>query len=195
MIVEGRYLFRGPRETVFRLLQDPEVLVKALPGAKQLERVGEGRYQGAANVGIGPVTAGEFAMTVEIRDAAPPETFTMDVEGKGAIGFTRGTATVTLTEEEEGTAMVYRADLQIGGKIAGVGQRLLDTASKAMTRQGLEAVNKELQARLAPPPAAGETAGSAGTQARRWYQRKEAVLVVLAAVLLIYLIRSCGGAG
>ena len=153
MIVEGRHAFAAPRETVYALLQDPDVLVKVLPGAKSLARTAEHRFEGRMAVGIGPVTAGEFAVVVELHDQVPPEHFGMRVDGKGAIGFTRGDAAVDLTEEAGQTIMAYRADLQIGGKIAGVGQRLLDSASRTMTRQGLDALNRELEARLGQPPA------------------------------------------
>ena len=73
----------------------------------------------------------------------------MQVDSKGALGFTRGSATVNLDEVEGGTRMRYHADLSIGGKVAGVGQRLLDQVAKMMTKQGLDALNKELEARLA----------------------------------------------
>ncbi len=149
MIVEGSFTFQGPREVVWDLLLDPAVLVKALPGAKELTRTGEDEFKGSMQVGVGPVTAGQFAVTVALRDKVPPESFAMQVDGKGGIGFARGTARVELAQLEDGsTLMNYKADLQVGGKIAGIGQRLLDSASKTMTRQGLEAVNRELQLRL-----------------------------------------------
>ncbi|MBI2401737.1 MAG: carbon monoxide dehydrogenase subunit G [Gemmatimonadetes bacterium] len=161
MIVEGEFTFQGPREMVWNLLQDPEVLAKALPGAKTLTQTAEDRFEGAMQVGVGPVTAGAFSVTVVLKDQVAPERFSMQVDGKGGIGFTRGTASVELRAAEGGgTLMKYRADLQIGGKIAGVGQRVLDSASRAMTKQGLEAVNRELQSRLtgaAPAPARSRT--------------------------------------
>jgi carbon monoxide dehydrogenase subunit G len=152
MIVEGRHAFAAPRETVYALLQDPDVLVKVLPGAKSLARTAVHRFEGLMAVGVGPVTAAEFAVVVELHDQVPPEHFSMRIDGKGAIGFTRGDAAVDLTEESGQTMMVYRADLQIGGKIAGVGQRLLDSASRTMTRQGLEALNREIEARIGRSP-------------------------------------------
>jgi len=148
VIVDGRYTFAAPRETVYALLQDPEVLVKALPGAQALERTGDDQFEGVMTVGVGPVTAGEFSLAVELHDKHPPEGFSMRMESKGAMGFVKGAATIVLTEEAGETIMVYNADLKIGGKIASVGQRLLDSVSKAMTKQGLEAVNDELQLRL-----------------------------------------------
>jgi carbon monoxide dehydrogenase subunit G len=150
MIVEGTYAFAAPRAAVWRLLLDPTVLVKALPGAKRLERAGDDRFEGVMQVGVGPVTAAEFAVTIALTDTVEPERYAMDVDGRGSLGFTRGRASVELTVTPDGgTAMRYRAELEVGGKIAAVGQRLLDSAAKLMTRQGLEALNKELRARLA----------------------------------------------
>lgn len=158
MIVNGEHTFAAPRETVWTLLQDPEVLAKAMPGARRLERTGDGRYEGVIRIGVGPVTAAEWALQVELRDLLPPESYTMLVDSRGALGFTRGTARVELLEEPGGTRMRYQADLQVGGKVAGVGQRLLDQVAKMMTRQGLEALSREMEARLADAPGSGEPA-------------------------------------
>jgi carbon monoxide dehydrogenase subunit G len=149
MILSGTFTFEGPRARVWEILQDPEVLAKALPGTKTLTKAGDDRYQGVMKVSVGPMSAAEFAINVELRDKAAPETFTMLIDGKGAVGFTKGTATIAL-EEQPGpvTVMTYTSDVQIGGKIAGVGQRLLESVGKMMTKQALEALNKELQQRL-----------------------------------------------
>jgi carbon monoxide dehydrogenase subunit G len=148
MIVDGEHTFAGPRQTVWNLLQDPDVLAKAMPGARKLVRTGEGTYEGVIRIGVGPVTAAEWSLGVTLRDLVEPESYVMQVESKGALGFTRGTADVALDEVEGGTRMRYHADLAIGGKVASVGQRLLDQVAKMMTRQGLDALGKELDARL-----------------------------------------------
>jgi carbon monoxide dehydrogenase subunit G len=149
MIVDGEHTFPGPRQTVWNLLQDPEVLAKAMPGARRLTLTGDGEYQGVIRIGVGPVTAAEWSLSVKLADEVPPESYTMLVESKGALGFTRGQATVNLDEVDGGTRMRYHADLSVGGKVAGVGQRLLDQVAKMLTKQGLDALNKELEARLA----------------------------------------------
>jgi carbon monoxide dehydrogenase subunit G len=149
MIVSGTFSFAGPPETVWQLLRDPEVLVKTLPGAKQLARTTADRYEGVMQIGVGPVTAAEFLVAVTLADQVPHERYAMLLDGKGALGFARGTAHVALAPEGAGgTIMKYRAELQVGGKIAAVGQRLLDSAAKLVARQGLEALNRELRARL-----------------------------------------------
>lgn len=149
MNLSGAFTFAGPRATVWDLLQDPEVLARSLPGTERLTRVGEDRFEGAMTVSVGPVTAARFAVTVALGDKAPPERFTMQIDGRGGVGFTRGTASIALTEPPEGgTLMDYTADVQIGGRIAAVGQRLLESVARAMMRQALDALNRELQARL-----------------------------------------------
>ena len=149
MILSGTFTFEGPRSRVWEILQDPAVLAKALPGTKTLTKVGEDKYQGVMKVSVGPVNAAEFAMSVELKDKVEPEKFSMVIDGKGGVGFTKGTASIAL-EEQPGpvTVMTYTSDVQVGGKIAAVGQRLLESVGKMMTRQALDALNKELKSRL-----------------------------------------------
>jgi carbon monoxide dehydrogenase subunit G len=149
MILTGTFTFNGPRAAVWDLLQDPAVLAKALPGTKTLTRTAEDRYQGVMKVSVGPMTAAEFAVNVELKDKVAPETFSMHIDGKGAVGFTKGTATIELHEQPGPvTVMKYTSDVQVGGRIAAVGQRLLESVGKMMTKQALEALEKELQSRL-----------------------------------------------
>jgi carbon monoxide dehydrogenase subunit G len=149
MIVEGTHLFPGPRDVVWALLLDPEVLAKTMPGTASIVRVSDDRYEGTMAVGIGPISAATFDVTITTTDRVEPEHYTMQIEGRGKFGFTRGKAAVTLVPEGTGTAMRYQADLVVGGKIAAVGQRLLDSVSKLMLRQGLDAMTRELERRLA----------------------------------------------
>jgi uncharacterized protein len=152
MILSGTFTFNGPRATVWQLLQDPAVLAKALPGTKTLTRIADDRYQGVMKVSVGPVSAAEFAVNVELKDKFEPERFSMHIDGKGGVGFTRGTAHIELQEQPGPvTVMHYSSDVQVGGKIAAVGQRLLESVGKMMTKQALEALNKELQVRLGQP--------------------------------------------
>jgi carbon monoxide dehydrogenase subunit G len=149
MILSGTFTFNGPRVTVWDLLQDPAVLAKALPGTKTLTKTSEDHYEGVMKVSIGPMTAAEFSVKVELKDKVAPERFAMHIDGKGGVGFTTGTATIELQElPGPVTVMNYNSHVQIGGRIAGVGQRLLESVGKMMTKQALDALNKELQARL-----------------------------------------------
>jgi carbon monoxide dehydrogenase subunit G len=149
MNLNGSFTFHGPRATVYDLLQDPTVLVKALPGAKTLTKTGDDRYEGTMKVSIGPVTATEFAMSVTLSDKVPPTSFNLQIEGKGAAGFTRGTAAIELADApNDTTVMSYSSDVQVGGRIASVGQRLMESVGKMMMKQALESLNKALTARL-----------------------------------------------
>jgi carbon monoxide dehydrogenase subunit G len=153
MIVEGTYTFPGPREVVFRLLLDPDVLAKTMPGATSIARVNEDRYEGKMGVGIGPITAAEFDVVITMTEKVVPESYQMQIDGRGRFGFTRGKASVRLTADGESTVMHYEADMMVGGKIAAVGQRLLDSVSRMMLKQGLEAMSAELDRRLGKEPA------------------------------------------
>lgn len=149
MNLNGTFTFNGPRAVVWELLQDPDVLAKALPGTERLTRAGTDRFEGVMKVSVGPVTAAQFAVTVSLKDQVPPERVAMQIDGKGAVGYTRGTATVELAEQPDGsTLMQYASDVQVGGKIAAVGQRLLDSVAKMMMRQALDGLDRELRARL-----------------------------------------------
>lgn len=148
MIVEGEFTFSAPRHSVWTLLQDPDVLVKAMPGAQRLITTGDGTYEGTVRIGVGPVTAAQWTLSVALHDRDEPKRYMMKVDTKGPLGFTRGSASVELAEEGGGTTMRYHADLQIGGKVAGIGQRLLDQVAKQLTRKGLEALSREMELRL-----------------------------------------------
>jgi carbon monoxide dehydrogenase subunit G len=154
--LEGEFIFDGPREDVWELVRDPDVLATALPGTQSLVQVGKNEYEGVMNVRIGPV-AGVFSGRIVVSDEVPPETCTLTVEGQGKAGFINGTGYINLIDQGDGTTLMkYDGEMQIGGRLASVGQRLIDTTSKSMIRQGLETLNKVLQARIAVKTGGGE---------------------------------------
>lgn len=147
MRLEGEYIFDGPREEVWEVVRDPDVLVTALPGTQKLELVGENEYAGQMHVRIGPVS-GVFSGRLVVSDEVPPESCTLSVDGRGAPGFGKGVGYITLLEQEgDRTLLKYEGEMQVGGRIASVGQRLIDSASKSMIGQGLDALNEALKAR------------------------------------------------
>jgi carbon monoxide dehydrogenase subunit G len=147
--IEGEYLFDGPRESVWEILRDPDILATALPGTQSLEQVSENEYAGEMQVRIGPV-GGLFTGRVVISVEVPPESLTMTVEGKGKPGFLKGTGNVQLTTEEaDKTLMQYQGDMEVGGRMASVGQRMMDSVSKSLLKQGLDSLNQALLARVA----------------------------------------------
>lgn len=148
MKLKGEHIFDGPREEVWELMRDPEVLATALPGTSSLNQVSENEYQGKMHVRIGPVS-GLFSGRILVSDDVPPESYTLMVEGRGAPGFAKGTGHIFLIAQDDDTTLLkYEGEMQIGGRLASVGQRLIDTASKSMIRQGLESLNQALQARM-----------------------------------------------
>lgn len=149
MKLQGEYLFDGPRDIVWEVLRDPNVLATALPGTQSLEMVEENVYEGKMNVRIGPV-AGLFSGKLIVSNEVPPESYTLTVEGKGAPGFGKGSGDCKLIEQEDGkTLMTYEGELQVGGTIANVGQRLIETVANSMAKQAFESLNRSLKARLA----------------------------------------------
>jgi carbon monoxide dehydrogenase subunit G len=148
MILEGTHDLPGPPDAVWPLLLDPAVIAKAMPGTKELVRTAPDRFRGRMQVTVGPITAAEFDLEVGVAQQVPPETLVMAIDAKGRFGFARGTARVELTAIGPGTRMAYRADLQVGGKIASVGQRLIDVVGRTLLRSGLQALGRELEERL-----------------------------------------------
>ncbi len=146
MKLEGTYVFDAPLETVWETLMDPEALAQALPGGEKLEKIGENQYEAVLNVRVGPVQ-GKFDGEIELTDIVEHKSYQMKVEGQGTAGFVNGVGAVELEETAEGVKMTYSGDAQVGGKIAGVGQRLIDSSAKSITRQGLESLNLQIQAR------------------------------------------------
>jgi carbon monoxide dehydrogenase subunit G len=154
MKVAGEYTFSAPRQTVWDALQDPTVLTSVLPGCERLVEVGEKQYEGDLNIKVGPVQ-GKFQGRVEMRELEPPSRFTLSIDGRGGPGFVKATARVVLEASGEGTLMRYDSDAQVGGRIASVGQRLVDSAAKAIIRQSLDGLHGLMKARLAAGTAAG----------------------------------------
>lgn len=156
MKVAGDYTFDAPQELVWEALQDPEVLASIMPGCEELELVGDNEYEGALTIKVGPVQ-GKFKGNVKLEDINPPESYSMTVDGKGAPGFVRGKGGLKLTAQGEKTLMEYEGDAQVGGRIASVGQRLLDSSAKSIVKQSLEGLNAVMKSRVAA--AEGDGAG------------------------------------
>jgi len=157
MKIAGEYRFEAPRPMVWEALQDPAVLTVVMPGCEKLELIGDDEYEGALNIKIGPVQ-GKFKGKIKLEDMQEPESYTMKVDGRGAPGFVKATAQVELHEDDGGTRMAYDSDAQVGGRIASVGQRLVDSSAKAIIKQSLDGLNSTMKARLA---ASGEAEGEA----------------------------------
>jgi carbon monoxide dehydrogenase subunit G len=155
MRLEGTHLFVAPRAAVWEALMDPAVISSALPGGEAMEQVGDNAYKATMNVKIGSVQ-GRFEGNIALLDIVAGERYTMKVDGQGAPGFVQGEGLLTLTDGETGSTLLsYAGDVHVGGKVASVGQRLVESTAKSVIRQGLIALDGLIRARIAPPaPAA-----------------------------------------
>jgi carbon monoxide dehydrogenase subunit G len=126
----GEYILPLPRDAVWSALNDPEFLQRCIPGCESLEKLSETEFVAIVRLAVGPVKA-RFKGKVQLQDLNPPQSYTIVGEGEGGIaGFAKGNAVVTLTDVAEGTNLSYRAQAQIGGKIAQLGQRLVAGTAK-----------------------------------------------------------------
>jgi uncharacterized protein len=145
MKIEGSHDVSAPRQKVWDAFLDPEQLRQTIPGCEKLDALGNDEYRAIMKIGIGPVK-GTFEGKVKLTDKQPPNTYRMAVEGSGGPGFVRGDTTITLSDIPGGTRVAYSADVQIGGMIAGVGQRMLGGASKMLADQFFNRMGERLQA-------------------------------------------------
>jgi carbon monoxide dehydrogenase subunit G len=144
-------------------LNDPEVLKLCIPGCDRIEATEPGRYAVGVAVKIGPVSA-KFNGKITLSDMNPPASYTLGFDGQGgAAGFGKGTAQVTLTPNDAGCELAYTVHAQVGGKVAQLGQRLIDGAAKGMAEDFFKRFDNEMQRRY---PAAEAPAAAPVVQAR-----------------------------
>lgn len=173
--LEGEHTFDAPRQRVWEALNDPDVLARTLPGAEKLEQVEENHFKGELAMRVGPVQ-GRFHGDVTLSNLQPPESYHLDLKGSGPAGFVNGAGDVRLEESGSGTVLHYDIEAQVGGRLAGVGQRLLESSARVITRQALEGLERQIDAPPEPVVAehgagvsagvaSGSTGGGAGTGA------------------------------
>jgi hypothetical protein len=146
MKIEGTSDIPAPRDRVWSAFLDPETLAKAIPGCEKLEAIGEGEYKATMKIGVGPVK-GTFEGKVRLSNQEPPHRYRMAIEGTGSPGFVRGEAAMELQDAEGGTRVGYNADVQVGGLIASVGQRMLGGVSRMMLDQFFSRMTELLTAK------------------------------------------------
>ena len=144
MKVEGAYSFPAPPQKVWELLLNPESLQSCIPGCESLTVAGPDRWDATMKVGVAAVR-GTYKGKVAIVDKQEPSTYTLQVEGSGGPGFVKGTARVALTPEGEGTRVAVDGDGQVGGPVAGVGQRMLGGVAKMLMNQFFECLKGRLK--------------------------------------------------
>ncbi|MFO7537489.1 MAG: carbon monoxide dehydrogenase subunit G [Chloroflexota bacterium] len=160
MKIQGTHTFDAPQDVVWPMLLDPEVLANVMPGCEKLEKTAENQYEGILMVRVGPVQ-GKFNGIILLENIQAPNSYDLTVDGKGPSGFVKGTGSLRLEEDNGQTIMHYDGDVNVGGRIASVGQRLLDTSAKAIIRQSLTGLENQVQARV--QPAAATTASQTGS--------------------------------
>ncbi|MBI3636827.1 MAG: carbon monoxide dehydrogenase subunit G [Candidatus Rokubacteria bacterium] len=146
MKIEGSHDVPAPRQKVWGAFLDPQTLRQAIPGCEKLEAIGPDEFKATMKVGVAAVK-GTFEGKVRLADQKPLESYRLHVEGSGGPGFVRGETLITLSDIDGGTRVSYSADVQVGGLIAGVGQRMLGGVSKMMADQFFGKMSELLQAR------------------------------------------------
>ncbi len=160
MDIIGQQVIPASRDAVWKALNDPLVLKACLPGCESVEQTSPEEFRVAIKAVIGPLRA-RFQGVLKISEAKPPESCVMHFEGQGgAVGFGKGSAQVTLRETPEGTELSYEAKAQVGGKLAQVGSRLIDSVVKKMADDFFKAFRQQL-APTATVEAVAKVAGGA----------------------------------
>lgn len=132
MTMTGEVQLPASREVVWAKLNDPAVLKSCIPGCEELNVSGENQFEAVAKMKVGPVSA-RFKGRVTLSDLDPPNGYKISGEGEGGVaGFAKGGATVGLADKDGGTLLSYNVDAQIGGKLAQLGQRLINGAAKKL---------------------------------------------------------------
>ncbi|MDH3702344.1 MAG: carbon monoxide dehydrogenase subunit G [Alphaproteobacteria bacterium] len=196
MDMTGEYRVPAPRETVWQALNDVEVLRQSIPGCDEIEKTSDTSFSAKVTAKVGPVKA-KFSGAVTLSDIDPPNGYTISGEGTGgAAGFAKGGAQVTLEDDGDGTLLKYTVNATVGGKLAQIGSRLIDSTSKKMANEffgkfvevvGSAEAAPESDAVQSPPPADStasapdETDASKGLPPALWV-----VLVIVIVAGLIF---------
>jgi len=141
--VEGSYEFGAPRDRVWAVLLDPEALKSCIPGCESLSAIGEDQYEAVMKVGVAAIR-GTYKGKVRITDKEDLSRYKLLVEGSGGPGFVRGEALVELVDGGESTQVNVHGDGQVGGTVAGVGQRMLGGVAKMLMGQFFECLKRQL---------------------------------------------------
>ena len=166
MELKGQRHLAADRATTWRALNDPEVLRACIPGCESIERTADNEFHVTVAAALGPVKA-RFQGRILLEDVVAPESYTIRFEGQGgAAGFAKGSARVTLAGEGTGTLLGYTVDAQVGGRLAQVGNRLIDSAALKLADDFFAAFEKQLggpapSADLAPAASPPSTRGRA----------------------------------
>ena len=169
MDMSGEYRIAAPREAVWAALNDPDLLRQCIPGCEEIEKTSPTEFTAKVTAKVGPVKA-RFKGRMQQQDLQPPHRYTLSFEGDGGMaGFAKGSAEVELVEEGEAreqTRLNYRAQAQIGGRLAQIGSRLIDATAAKMSAQFFERLTQAITAPevVAEAPAAPVAAAPAAAR-------------------------------
>ena len=164
MDMQGSRQLAITQQQAWTALNDPAVLKTCIPGCDKVEPTGENQYAIGMALKIGPVSA-KFSGKITLTDIMPPESYKLSFEGQGGpAGFGKGSAAVKLTPNADGCDLSYTANATVGGKIAQLGQRLVDGAAKSMAEDFFKRFDLEMQRQHPDAYAAKMVMGDVGTQ-------------------------------
>jgi carbon monoxide dehydrogenase subunit G len=145
MEMQGKRQLAITQQQAWDALNDPAVLKLCIPGCEKIEATGDNQYSMAVALKIGPLAA-KFAGKIALSDINPPQSYTIAFEGQGGpAGFGKGSANVQLTPNADGHELAYTVQASVGGKIAQVGQRLIDGVAKSMAEDFFKRFDEEMQ--------------------------------------------------
>ena len=132
MKLTGSYKLNVDKKIVWQALNDPNILKQCIPGCVSFEKESDTIYTVTATNQIGPMNA-TFSGTVTLSNIQKNQSYTINGEGQSSVGFANGSANVRLTENNESTTLIYEVNVNVGGKIAQLGSRLIDGVAKKMS--------------------------------------------------------------
>jgi len=145
MEISGSRTFDAPQQAVWHVLTDPETLRRTLPGCQKFEKRDDGAYDVILSIGIASIK-GTYTGTVHLLNEKPPDAYTLKMSAKGGVGFVDGEGDFVLSPEgDDKTLLSYTGTAHVGGKIAGVGQRLLHAGANLIIGQFFRAMEKEVK--------------------------------------------------
>ena len=181
MVLTGERRLAMDRAAVWKALNDPEILKASIPGCEAIEKTGENEYVVTVTAALGPVRS-KFQGKLTLEDVVPPESYTLRFDGQGgAAGFAKGSAKVALSDDEGATMLRYAVTAQVGGRIAQVGNRLIDSAAMKLADDFFAAFEKVVSGTTSPPKIVPGTTLPNKLTSKIQYAIIAVILVVLVA--------------
>jgi len=149
MKIDGTHKIEASREQIFDLLTNPLLLQKCIPGCEKMEQTAENQYAARLSVGVGPIK-GVFNATVNLTELRRPEHYALNMEGKGQAGFVKGSGSLDFVDDNGATMVHFTGDVSVGGLIASVGQRMIQSVGKMMAERFFIALENEARGQLRP---------------------------------------------